>query len=119
MLVDLVDGDDDRHAGRLRVLNGFLGLRHDAVVGCDDQDDDVGDLRAARAHRGESCVARGVEEGHDAARGLDVVGADVLGDTARFARRDLGATDVVEQRRLAVVDVTHDRDDWRTWQGLI
>ena len=119
VLVDLVDRDDDRHVRRLRVLDRFLGLRHDAVVGRDDQDDDVGDLRAARAHRRERRVARRVEEGDDAARRLDVVGADVLGDAARFARRDLGAADVVEQRGLAVVDVAHDRDDRRTRQRLV
>ena len=119
MLVDLVDGDDDRHAGRLRVLDRFLGLRHDAVVRRDDQDDDVGHLGAASAHRRESGVARRVEEGHHAARRLDVIGADVLRDAARLARGDLGAADVVEQRRLAVVDVTHDRDDRRPWQRLV
>ena len=118
VLVDLVDGDDDRHVGRLGVLDCFLGLRHDAVVGRDDQDDDVGHLRAARAHRGEGGVARRVEEGDDAARRLDVIGADVLRDAARLARGDLGAADVVEQRRLAVVDVAHDRDDRRTRQRL-
>ena len=41
-------------------------------------------------------------------RGFDVVGTDVLGDAAGFAGRHLGAPDVVEQRGLAVVDVTHD-----------
>ena len=89
-LVDLVHRHDDRHAGRLRVGDRFLGLRHHAVVGRDHQDDDVGGLGAARAHRGERVVARGVEEGDHAARRLDVVGADVLRDAARLARRDVG-----------------------------
>ena len=40
--VDLVDRDDDRHLGRLGVGDGLDGLGHDAVVGRDDQDDDVG-----------------------------------------------------------------------------
>ena len=57
-LVDLVDRDDDRHAGRLGVLDGFDGLRHDAVVGRDHEHHDVGGLGAARAHRGERRVAR-------------------------------------------------------------
>ena len=39
-----------------------------------------------------------------------VVGADVLRDAAGFARRHLGAADVVQQRGLAVVDVAHDGD---------
>ncbi len=49
-LVDLVHRDDDRHVGRLRVVDRFPRLRHDAVVGRDDQDDDVGDAwRRGRA----------------------------------------------------------------------
>ena len=51
-LVDLVDRDDDRHLRRFRVLDRLDRLRHDAVVGCDDEHDDVRDLaRRARAWR--------------------------------------------------------------------
>ncbi len=62
-LVDLVDRHDDRHARRLGVGDRFFRLRHDAVIGRDDQNDDVGHLRAAGAHRGERGVAGRVEEG--------------------------------------------------------
>ena len=62
-LVDLVDGDDDRHARGLGVIDGFDRLRHDAVVGRNHQHDDVGHLGAAGAHGGECLVARRVEEG--------------------------------------------------------
>ena len=75
-------------------------------------------LRAARAHGGEGRVARRVEERDAAFRRLDVVGADVLRDAARFARGDSRAPDVVEQRRLAVVDVAHDRDHGRASDRL-
>ena len=44
---------------------------------------------------------------------VDLVGADVLRDAAGLAGRDLGLAHGVEQRRLAVVDVAHDRDDRR------
>ena len=44
---------------------------------------------------------------------VDLVGADVLGDAAGLAGRHLGLADRVEQRRLAVVDVAHDRHDRR------
>ena len=44
---------------------------------------------------------------------VDLVGADVLGDAAGLARGHLGLADRVQQRRLAVVDVAHDRDDRR------
>ena len=88
--------------------------RHDAVIGGDDQDDDVGDIRAARAHGGEGFVARGVEESDGLVAALDRVGADVLGDAARFARGDVRLADGVEQRGLAVIDMAHEGDDRRT-----
>jgi hypothetical protein len=86
-LVDLVDGDDQRHLRRLRVLHGFARLRHHAVVGGHDQHHDVGELGAARTHLRERRVARGIEEADDALRRLDVVGADVLGDATGLRRR--------------------------------
>ena len=61
-LVDLGDRDDDRHLGRLGVADRLDGLRHDAVVGGDDEHRDVGGLRAAGAHGGERLVAGGVDE---------------------------------------------------------
>ncbi len=92
-LVDLVDGDDDRHLGGARVGDRLAGLGHHAVVGGDDQDDDVGDLGAAGAHGGERLVARRVEEGDVAAARLHAVGADVLGDAAGLAGGDRGLAD--------------------------
>ena len=93
------------------MIDGFPRLRHHAVVGRDDQDDDVGDLRAARAHQREGFVARRVEEHDVAAVDRDVIGADVLRDAAGFALGDVRLADGVEKAGLAVVDVTHDRDD--------
>ena len=61
-LVDLVDRHDDRHFGRLGVVDGFEGLRHDAVVGRHHQDDDIGDLGAAGAHAGERFVTGRIDE---------------------------------------------------------
>ena len=50
---------------------------------------------------------------------VDLVGADVLRDAAGLAGRDLGLADRVEQRRLAVVDVAHDRDHRRAVDQLL
>ena len=46
--VDFVDGDDDRHVGRARVIDGLTRLRHDAVVRGNHNDGDIGDLGSAR-----------------------------------------------------------------------
>ena len=114
LLVDLVDRDEDRHLGRLRVVDRLARLRLHAVVGRHHDHRDVGDLGAAGAHRREGLVARRVEEGDDLVAGrVDLVGADVLGDAAGLARGHLGLADRVEQRRLAVIDVAHDRDHGR------
>ena len=112
-LVHLVDGHDDRNAGRLGVLDGFDGLRHDAVIGRHHQDRDIGRLGAAGTHGGERLVARGVEEGDLLAVLFDLIGADMLGDAAGFAGDHVGLADGVEQRGLAVVDVAHDGHDRR------
>ena len=113
LFVDLVDGDQHRHVGGAGVVDRLLGLRHDAVVGGDDDDGDVGDLGAAGAHRREGGVAGRVEEGDRLLVVVDLVGADVLGDAAGLAGGDLGLADRVQQRGLAVVDVAHDRDHRR------
>ena len=70
------------------------------------------DAAAAGAHGGERLVARGVEERDRAAVvAATLVGADVLRDAAGLAGDDARLADGVEQARLAVVDVAHDRDD--------
>src|SRR5262249_26327924 len=89
----------------------LLGLRHDAVVGGDYDDGDVGDLGAAGAHLGKRLVAGRVEEGDGLAVVLDAPGADDLRDAASLGGGDVALANLVEQRRLAVVDVPHDGDD--------
>src|SRR5579862_241215 len=118
--VDLVDGDDDRHLGRTCVRDRLARLRHDTVVGGDDEHRDVGHLGAASEHGGERLVARRVEEGDLASVDLGLVGADVLGDAAGLGLDDRGLADRVEERGLAVVDVAHDRDDrWARLERLL
>ena len=56
-------------------------------------------------------MAGSIEERDLLTRDLDLVGADLLGNAARFARRDVFLADPVHERRLAVVDVTEERDD--------
>ena len=115
VFVDLVDRHDHRHLGRFRVVNRFDRLRHHSIIRRDHQNDDVGDLRTARPHRGKGRVARCIEEAQNlTVVGCDLIGTDVLRDTARFAGLNLGFADRVKQRCLTVVNVAHDRDDRRT-----
>src|SRR5207237_179304 len=74
-----------------------------------DAHGDVGALGAARAHGGEGLWARRVEERDPAAVAVAVIGADVPGAPAGLALDARGLADRVEEGRLAVVDVAHDR----------
>jgi hypothetical protein len=118
-LVDLVHRDDDRHLGRARVVDRLLRLRLDPVVGGDDEHRDVRHLRAAGAHGGERLVARRVEERDLAVVVLSLVRADVLRDAARLGLDDGRLTDRVEERRLAVIDVPHDRHHRRPGDEIL
>ena len=112
VLVDLVDRDDDRDLSRARVMDRLDRLRHHAIIGSDDEHHEVSDLRPSSAHRSEGLVTRGVDEDHlVTVGGLDLVSADALGDPTGLAGRHPSLADGVEDRGLAVVDVTEDGDD--------
>ncbi len=60
-------------------------------------------------------MARGIEKRDVVStRRRDLVGANVLRDSAGLARHDVRFADVVEERRLPVIDVAHDRYDGRS-----
>ena len=118
-LVDLVHGDEHRNLGGAGVVDGLHGLRHDAVVGGYDQHGDVRHLGAAGAQGGERLVAGRVEERDPPAVVVDLVGADVLRDAAGLGLDDRALADRVEERRLAVVDVAHDRDHGRPGRQIV
>ena len=58
-------------------------------------------------------MPRRIDEDDLTAVDFNVIGADVLRDAAGFAPGHIGFADSVEQRRLAVIDVTHDGNDRR------
>lgn len=89
-------------------------LRHDAVVGRHHEDDDIGDVRAASAHRGERFMTGCVDEGDPTSVLLRDGRTDVLRDATSFGGGDTGLADGVEQGGLPVVHVPHDGDDGRT-----
>ena len=72
-------------------------LRLDAVVGRNDEDDDGGRLGAARAHERKCLMTGRIEEGNLAPLFLDLVGADMLRDAARFLVDDVGRPEGVQQ----------------------
>ena len=119
VLIHLIDSYNDGNFGRLGVIDGLDGLRHNAVVSGDNENGDIGAHGAARAHLGKGRMARSVEEGDRLAVDLNGIRADVLRNTAGLSGCDLCMTDIVEQTRLTVVNVAHDNHDRRTGDKFV
>ena len=117
-LVDLVDRNHDGHVRRIRVIDSLNGLRHNAVVCRNHEHDHVGNLRTAGTHSGKCFVTRGIDERDLTAVDIDHRSTDVLGNAASFLIGNTRRANRVEQRGLAVVDVTHDSDHRRTRQQV-
>ena len=112
MFVNLVDGKYDWNTGSRSMVDGLDGLRHHVVVGCYNDNGNVSNLGTTGTHGGKRLVTRCIEESNlSAIFEFHIVRTDVLGDTTRFTCNYVGFTNVVEQRCLTVVDVSHDCDD--------
>ena len=112
--VNLVDRHNERHFGSLGVVDGLDRLRHDAVIGGNNQNNDIRYLGTTGAHRCKCRVAGRIQEGQDRAIDIDLIGADMLRNAASLARDDVGFSDGIQNRRFAVIHVPHDRDHRRT-----
>ena len=74
---------------------GLFCLGFYAVVGCDHDDNDVGDLGSSGAHSREGFVAGSIDKGDVFAVFIYHIGAHVLRDAARLARCYARASDIV------------------------
>ena len=111
--IDFVYRNDNRNAGVFRVVYRFDRLRHHAVVGGDNQHDNVGNLRSARPHHRKGFVTGRIQKGNTSLRRFDHICADVLGNAAEFGRNNVRTADCVEGFCLSVVDVSHNRNNRR------
>ena len=114
LLVNLVDRDYHRNTGITSMMNRFDRLRFDAIISCNHQNDNVCHFRTTRSHRTECFMTRSVQKGNRAVLRINPVRAYMLGNAARFAGCNVGLPQVIKQRRLAVIDMTHDRNHWRS-----
>ena len=114
-LVDLVDRHDHRHLRRFRVIDRFDRLRHHAIIGSHNKHHNIRHLRTTRTHLREGGVTRRIDKGDLRTRRRDnLIGTDMLRNTAGFATRDICRADRIQQRCLAMIDMAHNRDNRRT-----
>ena len=112
--VHLIDGDQERDLGVLRVFQRLVRLRHEAVIGRDHKHGDIGDIGSTGAHFRKRRMTRSVEESDLPIVKLDLVGTDVLRDSSRFTGGHVSFSDSIEQGRFTMVDVPENTDHGRT-----
>ncbi len=118
-LVNLVDGKHHRHSGRRSMVDGLYCLRHHIVVGSYYDDCKVSNLGTSGTHGGECLMARSVEECYAApVRQFHVICAYMLRYATCLAGNNIGFSDIVEKRGLAMVDMSHDCHNRRTRQEI-
>lgn len=93
------------------MIDSLNGLRHNAVVCRNHEHDHVGNFRTAGTHSGKCFVTRGIDERDLTAVDIDHRSANVLGNAASFLIGNARRANRVEQRGLAVVNVTHNDND--------
>ncbi len=116
--IHLVDGHHDGNPGCLRVVQSLNCLGHDAVIGGHHQNRDIGDLSSTGTHSGKGLVTGGINEGDSPLNALVLcpylVSTDVLGDSPGLTGDNIRTSNRVQQLRLTVVNVTHDRHNRRS-----
>ena len=101
------------------MVDGLDRLGHDAVIGGDDQNCNIGHVGTAGAHGGECLVARGIQEGDEAVVDLDLICTDGLRDAAGLACGNVGLADGIQNTGLAVVNVAHNADHRGTLHQIL
>ena len=97
------------------MVDGLDGLRHDAIVSCHNDNNDIRYFRTTSTHGSKRFVTRSIEERDFLAIWqIYVISSNVLSDTTCFTSDNVGTTNIVEQRCFTVVNVSHDGDNWRT-----
>ena len=121
--VDFVQRHDHGDVGRFGVMYCLDGLRHNAVVCGDDKHDDVGHICASCPHSRKRLVARRIEECNLTLPDVDLICADVLGDSACLAGGNVSGADFIQQARFAVVNVAehsgYDGASFDVWTGSV
>ena len=93
------------------MADGFHRLRHDTVIGGNNQNGNIRCHGASGSHGGESGVTRCVKEGDHLTVTVHSVRTDVLGNAAGFGCGNGGVPDRVKDRSFTVVNVTHNNDN--------
>ena len=100
------------------MVYSLYSLRHDTVVGGNNQDYDICKMGTAGTHLGECLVARSIQEYNAASVDLDLVCTDVLGDAAELGGSHVGRPDCIQKLGLTMVYMAHYCNNRRTFHNV-
>ena len=119
-LINLIDSEYHWYTSSLCMSNSLLGSRHDWVVRRNDDNHDIGNLCTTSTHSSKGFVTRSIKESNlTAILQCYTICTDMLGNTTCLTSNHIRVTDMVEQRSLTMVNMTHDSNDRSTWYKVI
>ena len=106
-LVYLVNRNDNRHFSGLRMIDSFDGLRHNTIIGCNNEDNNIGDLCTPSPKRSKCLMAGRIEKCNVLPLQGDFIRSYMLCDAACFSFSYFCLPYSIKQRGLTVVDMAH------------
>src|SRR5665648_987478 len=98
------------------MINGFDSLRHNTIVGCNNNNGYIGYLCTTGTHSCKCFMSRGVEESYlTSVFKDDSICTDMLSNTPGLTCYYIGIPDIVQQFCFAMVNMSHHCNDWRSW----
>ncbi|MNZ71314.1 hypothetical protein D3C78_896740 [compost metagenome] len=117
-LIDFVHCNDDWQSSCFRMVNSLYRLRHNAVIGSYYDNRNICKLCTAGTHCSKRFMTRSIQECNFLTVNFNLVSTDMLRNTASFSACYICRTNRIQQRCLTMVNVTHDRNDRRTFQQI-
>jgi len=94
------------------MIDGFHCLRHDTIVGCYNNNSDICYFCSTSTHSRKGFMTRCIQESNTTAvRQLHIISTNMLSDTTRFTGNHIRITDIIQQRSLTMVNVSHHRNN--------
>ena len=94
------------------MIDGFHRLRHNTIVGCYNNNSDICYFCSTSTHSRKGFMTRCIQESNTTAvRQLHIISTNMLSDTTRFTGNHIRITDIIQQRSLTMVNVSHHRNN--------
>ena len=97
------------------MVDSLNGLRHNSIIGSDNDNSDISYFSTTGTHSSKCLMTRSIKESNmSSVFKFDIVSTDMLCYTSSLSCNNIGVADMVEQRGLTMVNMSHNSYDRRT-----